>query len=67
MLTDQLFLTIDYLRLQDHSFKATVHTDGLHLSLAEEILRYQELSLLKHLKQQQIGRAAPTQLVSKSL
>lgn len=64
MLIDQLFLTIHYLRLQDCSFKATVPADGSDLSLAGEIL---ELSLLKHLKQQQIGRAAPTQLVSKSL
>ena len=67
MLINQLFLTIYYLRLQNCSFKATVHADDLDLSLAKEILHYQELSLLKHLKQQQIGRAAPTQLVSKGL
>lgn len=66
MLINQLFLTIYYLQSQDCSFKATVHADSLDLILAEEILHYQELSLLKHLKQQ-IGRAAHTQLVSKSL
>lgn len=61
LLIDQLLLAIQCLRLQDCSFKATVHADGLDLSLAEGILRYQELCLLRLLKQQQIGKAAPTQ------
>lgn len=66
LLIDQLFLTVHDLRLQDCSFKASVRADGLEWNLAEEVEHYQELSLLKLLKQQ-IGRAAPTQLVSKSL
>lgn len=59
MLIDQQFLTIYYLWLQDCLFKATVYADGLVWGLAEEILICKELSHLKNLKGQQIGRTAP--------